>query len=86
MNTTAPISPSRPLPRHVAVIGAAGGLGQGILGVCRAGGIDFTAIVRSRPERITDMPGRSRVVVVDHPFTTLRTAPCKDMCLKTPWA
>ena len=24
-----------PLPRHVAVIGAAGGLGQGILSVCR---------------------------------------------------
>jgi nucleoside-diphosphate-sugar epimerase len=55
---------SRPLPHHVAVIGAAGGLGQGILGVCRAAGISFTAIVRSRPERITEMPGRSRVVVV----------------------
>jgi putative NADH-flavin reductase len=49
----------------VAVIGAAGGLGQGILGVCRAEGIDFTAIVRSRPERITGVPGRSRVVVVE---------------------
>ena len=55
---------SRPLPHHVAVIGAAGGLGQGILGVCRAAGIGFTAIVRSRPERITEMPGGSRVVVV----------------------
>jgi uncharacterized protein YbjT (DUF2867 family) len=55
---------SRPLPHHVAVIGAAGGLGQGILGVCRAAGIDFTAIVRSRPERITEIPGGSRVVVV----------------------
>jgi hypothetical protein len=33
--------------------------------VCRAEGIDFTAIVRSRPERITDVPGRSRVVVVE---------------------
>ena len=44
------------MPRHVAVIGAAGGLGQGILSVCRAEGIDFTAIVRSRPERITDVP------------------------------
>lgn len=54
----------RPLPRHVAVIGAAGGLGQGILGVCRAAGISFTAIVRSRPERITEMPAGSRVVVV----------------------
>ena len=52
------------MPRHVAIIGAAGGLGQGILRVCRAEGIDFTAIVRSRPERITDVPGRSRVVIV----------------------
>lgn len=65
MKTTAAISPSRPLPRHVAVIGAAGGLGQGILSVCRAEGIDFTAIVRSRPERITDVPSGSRVVVVE---------------------
>ena len=65
MTTIATISPSRLLPRHVAVIGAAGGLGQGILTVCRAEGIDFTAIVRSRPERITDVPGRSRVVVVE---------------------
>jgi putative NADH-flavin reductase len=48
----------------VAVIGAAGGLGQGILGVCRAAGIGFTAIVRSRPERITDVPGGSRVALV----------------------
>jgi hypothetical protein len=55
---------SRPLPRHVAVLGAAGGLGQGILGVCRAEGIGFTAIVRSRPERITAVPAGSRVVVV----------------------
>lgn len=53
-----------PLPRHVAVIGAAGGLGQGILRVCRAEGIGFTAIVRSRPERITDVPDGSRVAVV----------------------
>ena len=56
--------PSRPLPRHVAVIGAAGGLGQGILRVCRREGIGFTAIVRSRPERITDVPDGSRVSVV----------------------
>jgi putative NADH-flavin reductase len=49
----------------VAVLGAAGGLGQGILSVCRTEGIDFTAIVRSRPERITDVSGRSRVVVVE---------------------
>jgi len=56
---------SRPLPRHVAVIGAAGGLGQGILSVCRAEGIGFTAIVRSRPERITDVPPGSRVAVVN---------------------
>jgi putative NADH-flavin reductase len=49
----------------VAVLGAAGGLGQGILSVCRAEGVDFTAIVRSRPERITEVPDRSRVVVVE---------------------
>jgi putative NADH-flavin reductase len=48
----------------VAVIGAAGGLGQGILTVCRAEGISFTAIVRSRPERISDVPHNSRVAVV----------------------
>src|SRR4051794_39143013 len=53
-----------PLPRHVAVIGAAGGLGQGILRVCRAERIRFTAIVRSRPERITDVPDGSSVRVV----------------------
>lgn len=64
MKTTSAMSPSRPLPRRVAVIGAAGGLGQGILSVCRAEGIDFTAIVRSRPERITDLPSGSCVVVV----------------------
>src|SRR3954465_9678551 len=63
---TAPshVNPSRLLPRHVAVIGAAGGLGQGILSVCRAENIAFTAIVRSRPERITGVLGKSRVVVV----------------------
>lgn len=59
------MQPNRALPRHVAVLGAAGGLGQGILSVCRTEGIDFTAIVRSRPERITDVPRRSRVVVVE---------------------
>jgi putative NADH-flavin reductase len=48
----------------VAVLGAAGGLGQGILDVCRDEGIHFTAIVRSRPERITDVPPGSRVAVV----------------------
>lgn len=53
-----------PLPRHVTVIGAAGGLGQGILTVCRHEGIGFTAIVRSRPERISDVPPGSRVAVV----------------------
>jgi hypothetical protein len=45
-------------------MGAAGGLGQGILRVCRQAGIGFTAIVRSRPERISDVPMGSRVVVV----------------------
>jgi len=51
-------------PRYVAVIGAAGGLGQGILAVCRDERIGFTAIVRSRPERITNVPAGSRVAVV----------------------
>jgi putative NAD(P)-binding protein len=64
MTTPATDTQSRPLPHHVAVIGAAGGLGQGILSVCRAEGIGFTAIVRSRPERIADVPGGSRVAVV----------------------
>lgn len=50
--------------RRVAVLGAAGGLGQGILAACREERIDFTAIVRSRPERITDVPAGSRVEVV----------------------
>ena len=65
MRSAASIGPSPLLPRHVAVIGAAGGLGQGILRVCRAEGIEFTAIVRSRPDRIINVPGRSRVVVVE---------------------
>ena len=55
---------SRPLPKHVAVIGAAGGLGQAIVRVCRAEGIGFTAILRSRPERITYVPEGSRVALV----------------------
>lgn len=55
---------SGPHLRHVAVIGAAGGLGQGILSVCREQGIGFTAIVRSRPERIVNVPPGSRVAVV----------------------
>jgi len=55
---------ARRLPHRVAVLGAAGGLGQGILSVCRAEGVQFTAIVRSRPERITDIPSGSRVAVV----------------------
>ena len=62
--TTATTSKSSLLPRHVAVLGAAGGLGQGILSECRAAGIGFTAIVRSRPERIQNIPGGSRVEVV----------------------
>ena len=64
MTTAANDSRSRPLPRHVAVIGAAGGLGQGILNICRAEGIGFTAIVRSRPERVSEVPKGSRVAVV----------------------
>lgn len=54
----------RPLPYYVAVIGAAGGLGQGILNICRVEGIGFTAIVRSRPERVGEVPTGSRVAVV----------------------
>ena len=65
MTTSATDNLSSPLPNHVAVIGAAGGLGQGILSVCRAEGIGFTAIVRARPERITDVPSGSRVAVVN---------------------
>jgi nucleoside-diphosphate-sugar epimerase len=53
-----------PFPKSVCVIGAAGGLGSGILAVCRANQIPFTAVVRSRPERIVDVPAGSRVVVV----------------------
>jgi hypothetical protein len=64
MTIPLPDGRSRPLPRHVAVIGAAGGLGQGILSVCRGAGIGFTAIVRSRPERIADVPAGSRVEVL----------------------
>jgi hypothetical protein len=64
MTTLGTTNQARPLPHHVAVIGAAGGLGQGILSVCRAEGVGFTAIVRSRPERITDVPTGSRVAVV----------------------
>ena len=60
MKTPFADDPIRPLPHHVAVIGAAGGLGQGILDVCRTEGIGFTAIVRSRPERITNVPRGSR--------------------------
>jgi hypothetical protein len=55
---------SRPLPNHVAVIGAAGGLGQAMLEVCRTEAIGFTAIVRSRPERIANLPPGSRIAVV----------------------
>lgn len=58
-------SQAKPLPQHVAVIGAAGGLGQGILSVCRAEGIGFTAVVRSRPERVADVPNGSKVAVVE---------------------
>ncbi|MEO8052630.1 MAG: NAD(P)H-binding protein [Acidobacteriota bacterium] len=63
MTTPVTDSLSCPFPPHVAVLGAAG-LGQGVVSVCRAEGIVFTAIVRSRPERITDVPSGSRVTVV----------------------
>src|SRR5215468_935534 len=52
------------LPRQVAVVGAAGGLGRAIIDVCRNEGIGFTAIVRSRPERIAAPPLGSRIAVV----------------------
>ena len=55
---------ARRMPNRVAVLGAAGGLGQGILSVCKAEGVQFTAIVRSRPNRIGAVPGGSRVAVV----------------------
>ncbi len=63
---TAPSTERRPGARlrHVAVVGAAGGLGQGILAECRQQGIGFTAVVRSRPERIADVPSGSRVAVI----------------------
>jgi NAD(P)-dependent dehydrogenase (short-subunit alcohol dehydrogenase family) len=64
MSMTKAPTDDRPRPRYVAVIGAAGGLGQGILDVCRGEGIGFTAIVRSRPERITNVPAGSQVAVV----------------------
>lgn len=51
-------------PRRVAVLGAAGGLGQALLEVCREQNISFTAVVRSRPERIGHGPLGSRVAVV----------------------
>lgn len=63
--TTSNASQADVVPRHVVVIGAAGGLGQGILQVCRAEKIAFTAVVRSRPERIVDVPSGSRVEVVN---------------------
>jgi hypothetical protein len=59
------VQPNHALPCHVAVLGAAGGLGQGILSVCRAEGVNFTAIVRSRPERITDV---SRLYMANSQF------------------
>ena len=64
MTTALTDKETRVLPRHVAVIGAAGGLGQAILAICRAEGVGFNAIVRSRPERIAEVPNGSRVVVV----------------------
>ncbi|KAI8618787.1 hypothetical protein BC830DRAFT_1165906 [Chytriomyces sp. MP71] len=53
-------------PKHVAIVGAAGNLGTGILQECIQHGVRVTAIVRSRPERIAtaDLPAGSRVAVV----------------------
>jgi len=51
-------------PRPVVVIGAAGGLGRGILRACRAEKIEFTAVVRSGPEHIIGVPRGSRLAVV----------------------
>ncbi len=64
------------MPKHVAVIGAAGGLGQGVLSECIAANVSFTAIVRSGPERITKVPPGSRVAVVSsfHDESALREA------------
>jgi hypothetical protein len=42
----------RPLPHRVPVLGAAGGLGQGILRVCKAEGIKF-----ERPAASADWDG-----------------------------
>lgn len=64
MSTSAFDKPTHQLPRHVAVIGAAGGLGSAIIDLCRSAGVGFTAIVRSRPERITEVPDGSRVAIV----------------------
>ncbi len=54
---------SRPLPHHVAVIGAAGVLAR-VFSVCRGEGFGFTAIVRSSPERMTEVPASSRIAVL----------------------
>lgn len=64
MTVTSTVNRTRRYPHHVAVIGAAGGLGQGILAVCREEGIGFTAIVRSRPERVAEVPRGCRAVIV----------------------
>lgn len=59
------MSSENKFPRHVAILGAAGGLGMGLVDVCREANVRFTAIVRSRPERIANIPLGSRVVVID---------------------
>jgi len=64
MNRPSADNLTRQMPRSVAIIGAAGGLGNGLIEVCRQEGISFTAIVRSRPERVRDVPVGSRVAVV----------------------
>ncbi|KAJ3237728.1 hypothetical protein HDU81_009111 [Chytriomyces hyalinus] len=49
---------------RVAIIGAAGGLGHAIVKHCQDNNIPFTAIVRSRPERIQLTRTTDRVAVV----------------------